>query len=179
MTFQVERFDGIKLDSIRMLSTSGLEYTPLGPPALALEPVLPERAVQVGDTFEIGYSLKNTGDVPANDVAVGLIYPQEGFRLLGETPHSYASVPVSVIGSFRLTAISPGTHQVLLGVESSSGQPAAQIQAVVHPPDKRWLSANLVWLWVALSGLLVGVAMLALSRPIGRVLKSNRSWTRD
>jgi len=139
LTFKLEQFRDIRISSIRVLDDSGIEYTPLSPPKLELNPTLPDNRVKLGDVFEIGYELKNVGDRPANDVAVGVIYPREGFTLIGDTPHSFPSITGSVAGAFTMQAIGEGTFEIVLGAESPSSRPVAQIQATVYASDWSFL----------------------------------------
>ncbi len=150
LTFQLEQFQDVKVSSVRVFSDSGIEYTPLSPPKLELEPKFPHERVRPGDVFEIAYQLTNVGGRPAADVAVGVIYPPEGFTLIGETPHSYPSITGSVEGVFTLKAIGEGSHRIVLGAESPSSRQVAEIQAVVYPPSGTFLTKGRLWVAVPL-----------------------------
>lgn len=164
LTFQLETYGGVNggvnVESLRIFKDSAIEYTPLSPPDLDLELKLPDKRVRPDDVFDIGYELNNVGDRPAKDVVVGVIYPPEGFTLIGETPHSYSSITGSVEGVFTLKAIGEGTHLIVLGAESPSSQPVAEIQVVVYPPGRTFLTKGRLWVAVPLillSALLIAV----------------------
>lgn len=135
LTFKLEQYEGVEVGNLRVFDDSGIEYTPLSLPNLVMDVDLPESSVEVGDTFTIRFVVQNTGDLPAKEVVVRVLYPEQTLELIGEASYSVQSLGTSIEGCFEFRALTEGQHEVIIDVQTKSGirRPSAHIEVPVGP----------------------------------------------
>ena len=170
LAFTLETLGGLGVERVEVLPDSGLEVTRSSPARLVLEPVLSDRKVRVGEQFEIGFELRNEGDLAARDVVIGIAAPAAGLTVRPPAARRYPRVTGTVSGEFQIRAKRPGRHRLVLATQAANAnQPEAVIEAPIAPAElSRRGSASVDRRVIA--GLLV---------LTGLVLIAGRSWRRS
>jgi hypothetical protein len=165
-TVTLRRAGALRVDRLKVFEDSGLEVTRRGPARLALAPVLPNESVQRGETFEIGYRLRNIGDRDARQVVVRIAADQGGgLGVIGSDRQHLGRVRDGATGSFRFKAQQTGNYRVLLGADSSASHPRRAIAVPVVSAGRRHRPAGGVLRVAAAAALLImGLMLLVLSR---------------
>ncbi|MDE3090453.1 MAG: hypothetical protein KGJ80_13810 [Chloroflexota bacterium] len=168
LTVSLEAYDGAKVNRLVVFDDSGIEYTPLGPPKLTMQVILPDKPVIVGDVFRIGFELGNRGGYPAKGVTVQAAYPQDAIRIRDIERWHFPTVEKETKGEFVLESLQSGHYEITLFVTSESGgRPAAAIEANIGEirSDQKEPVATGVPLWMPLlSMLLAGISILLLTK---------------
>jgi hypothetical protein len=131
LSVRLERVGPVRVERLEVFPDSGIERTRLAPARVELRPRLPDGAVRVGDEFELGYALRNTGDRPARNVVVGIELPRGALAVLGPRVERFPELAGTAAGSFRLRALARGRFRIALTARSSANRPAALIDVPV------------------------------------------------
>lgn len=135
LTFDFERLDdGVKLERVRVLADSGISISKRSPAHLRLDAVLPRGRVSVGETFAIGYKLRNTGDRTAYGVGVGLQGSSRALRIARPAIRRIGRIRRAQSGTFRVRARRAGRHRLTLSAGSlHTNDPEIEIGVPVSP----------------------------------------------
>lgn len=135
LTFHLEQYDGAKVENLIIYKTTAIEYSSLSLPNLVLNVDVPDISVNVGDRFNIGFELYNTGNVSATNVIVQPIFPNESMETIGKSYYSVDTLePLHPLyGVFEFRALSEGEYVLIMDVDTSSGikRPSVSIQVPI------------------------------------------------
>jgi len=133
MTFAVETYEGIDVTAIRILPSSGIEFTSMSPPDLKLDIMTLQDPPKVGEDFILGFKLKNIGDMPAKGVVVRVIYPMDALELIGPGYCDVDELDTVLEGQFQFEALKVGQHSLIVDVQTDSGikRPSARLVLLV------------------------------------------------
>lgn len=122
---RIERYHGIHLGRVEILSGSGVYRTIAKPPHIRLtverQPLL--RRFEVGDQVTVRYRVRNEGDIPARNVRVGLIYPRGTYKPTDTALNRFKNLTGEKTGVFRLQTVRPGRAPLTVGVMGPSNRP--------------------------------------------------------
>jgi hypothetical protein len=131
LAFTLEQLGGLEIESLRVLPDSAIVVTGQSPPHLELDAVLPSGVIHAGEKFEIGFELRNRGDVPALDAGVSMEPPPPGLSL-AKRSHRLGRLEGATTGRFRLRARRAGTYRLTMtGGATNANSPQVVIKAVV------------------------------------------------
>jgi len=155
LTFQVEEYDGVAVRKIRVFADSGVVVTSIPPGKLKLKvaPTSRHGAVSQGKVLRLPFQLTNVGGCPARDVEIGVIYPHEAVEVVGPRTVKIGVLRREARGVFAFRFVRPGTHRLLIGVNSSANRPGVVIDVPVRSSGS---SRRALFLW--LSGVFVAGA---------------------
>jgi len=161
LLFAVEEPDEARFAMLHVFDDTSVQVTPLSPPELRIDAGTVWRPpASPGDIFEVPYTVSNLGGWPAKDVVVGVSYPEDALRLLGEksvtTPliDGWTEVP----SSFKFQALSPGAYDITLNVHGGTGGGGDAGVMVTITADEAVSRVR----WGLLVGLVVSLSALAL-----------------
>jgi hypothetical protein len=84
MSFSIQQFRGVRVTSVRILPTSGIEVSDLAPPRASLQLETIQVQAAVGEAFTMRYTVTNTGGQPARHVRVTAMASSDELELLEE-----------------------------------------------------------------------------------------------
>lgn len=167
LTFSLQVLEGsrTRVKSLRILSTSGIEYTRTSPPKLSLKVDLPKHRIAVGDVFTIPFELTNVGYLPAADVELKVIYPDDMLMLRGDKSYSVALLDSeqSVKGLFEFKAMKAGSAEVVVAVTRVRGGSNRPWSRINIPIQAKMFSARTLAI-VICAGLLISLVLVQLVR---------------
>lgn len=165
LTIQLERYDGVEVESLTVHPDSGIVLTQTGPARLRIDVEPSSKRVSVGDEFVLRYTVKNVGQRPALRVSVS---PEvrPGIEQLGARVHSKAVLRDSMRGSFRFRALEAGGFPVGIFVDSGTNHPGTLVEIRVSPAGTA--IATITGLAPRVVGVLLLIAGLLVSRPVLR-----------
>ncbi len=135
LTFDVEWFGHIKLERVRIFADSGLRVSDRSPAHLVLATSLPSDPVREGESFDIGYTLRNNGDRAAHKVGVTIEPSSPALRIVGAPRHIRRALPGGdrLSGRFRVQATRRGRFrlEVHAGAENTNS-PLDEIVVPIH-----------------------------------------------
>ena len=96
----------------------------MGQPILFLLDVQPPLDLLTrGDTFTIDFELKNTGALPAEDVEVQVLYPEEALELLNKVSYQVSAISAEqpLQRNYEFKALEEGTVEMAIVVTKVKG----------------------------------------------------------
>jgi hypothetical protein len=136
-TIKLERSRGVDVESFEVLPDSGLILTGTGPAQLEVSLDKDRYSVNLGDEFDVGYTIWNRGDRPALAVEIAPEHPKT-LSLVGRSSRRRNVLRESMSGAFRFRAVTPGFYRAALFVTSGSNQPAVEFEVRVKPAISGW-----------------------------------------
>lgn len=170
LTLTVDALHGPCLESIRLLSGTGIATTRARPDELRFLVPTAVLTATKGRTLTIPYELRRRGGWPDRGATVTLSVPRE-WTVDGSRSQHFRRLNTGRRGSFRVTPSTTGTSFVGLRAMRVYNEPNATVQVNVEPP-KSWLSARGLSLLLS-AALIVGAA--ALTRASQRARRRERS----
>ncbi|MDI6872309.1 MAG: CARDB domain-containing protein [Bacillota bacterium] len=167
--FVIKEEGDIKASMFHVFDDTSIEVTPLAPPSLSIEAEGWHPPVGPGDTFEVDYTVKNTGGWPARDVITRVSFPEDSLQLIGEPTTTMPPIDGSASqqGKFTFKVLSPGTHSIRVDVDSGTGgHDAIELIATIDTEVANNVSRARFWL---LLGLVFALSALPLV-PFGKLL---------
>jgi hypothetical protein len=166
LTFQMEQLDHVKVESLRIFSDSGILISTRGPARLRFKAVTLDDVVNRGERVAVPFVLRNVGDRPARNVAVGF-ESVPGLKNLGDTVRRYDTIApaIAVRSAFPIKARRAGRHRLTIAATSTANRPAIELELPVLPDDTERRSG--VSRLILIGGLVLfglGVAILAIER---------------
>jgi hypothetical protein len=152
LTFQVEEYEGVAVRELRVFRDSGVVVTSIPPGKLKLKvaPASRRGPVSEGKVLRLPFQLTNVGGCPARDVEIGVIYPHETVEVVGPRTVKIGVLRREARGVFAFRFVRPGTHRLLIGVNSSANHPGVVIDVPVRSSGSSrrallfWLSGAFV-----------------------------------
>jgi hypothetical protein len=150
LAFRIERYGRARVHAATVLDNSGVLSSRRGPAHISLDVPVHDRRIRVGDEFSLPYVVRSTGDRQPEQVSIAVHYDERALTAVGATarrldPHAKISR-----GRFRLRAKRVGSTRVLIGVQSTTNRPGAEIAVRVDPATAGGAASR--W-WKALGGL--------------------------
>ncbi len=168
LTFQLERYGDVRVESLRVFADSALEVSPLGPARVKLRPSVSATPV-AGETLTVGFTLANDGGRTARQVSLAAAFDPRRLRSVDGALRRFPPLEAgeSVAGRFTFRARRPGRTFVDLFARSTSNRPGARIDVFVtrRPPQMSVYTTYARW---GASGLLLAAsgALLAYRRRL-------------
>jgi hypothetical protein len=127
LTFALQQFEGVSLESVTVLDDSAIEHTPVGPGRLdaRLEPSR-RMSTLVGKPLRFGYHVWRVDGRPPEQVRVSMVSDDPNVRV-SPASRDLGTLTSSTRGSFRFVAKRPTFTELELSVSSSSGYVEAYV----------------------------------------------------
>jgi len=133
MGLAVRQGTGAKVKSARVFADSGIEWTTVSPGKAEFSLDFPEKPINVGDTFDIAYTLTNVGEERLGNVTVAPDLLNSDIEIVGEKTQQFPELAGSEVkeGKFSFTALAPGDQTFYFWVNTGAGRPSYEVHLLV------------------------------------------------
>lgn len=164
-TVRVEHTEGVVIERIEFLGTSGVSRTAVSPDPLRLTASVTVDEIRVGDEFELSVRAENSSAMALRDVRIEA-EPNPGFaRIVGTARHDLGWLDETAKRVFRLEALRSGPGQVAVFGTSDRNELATVVDLHVLPRAQRGTrTVVLIALIAAVPVALVAAGLLVRAR---------------
>ena len=174
LTFQLEQYDGAKVERLSILRDSGIIRTKLGPPKIQLGFQVPKRHLDPGDEFTIDVVLSNAG-WPAKEVELEASYPREALEMITPNSMLFPSLGERHKWPFTFRLLQTGRHVIQFRATGKSGGNVlgeVQVQSNANEGGRNYLGLRWYY-WIGIDLILAIVLFALLKGLLPRITLKN------